>query len=893
MGVVRVLHVEDSVVDAALVERELQRLAFSVAVTRVETEVAMRAAIASAPIDLVISDWSMPAFSGERAMSVLRELASDVPFLIVSGTVGEEVAVEAMRTGANDFVQKENLRRLGPVIERELRDREGRIAGRLAEQQLRDHERRFGALVEHSTDTITLKGADGRFSYVSPAVHTMLGCTPEQLIGTVCFDLVHPDDLARVTAFHALVITTPARPMTVEYRVVRRDGGVRWLEATETNRLSDLAVAGIIGNVRDITERKLAQQQLRATELQYRRLLETTGEGVVMVDRNGTVVFASARFAALVGREPAELLQRPFAEVFEPSARPALALRMDERRRGIAGFAATTLLHKDGSIRQVLAQSTPMFTDRGDFDGVLAMMSDVTAHKSAEAALRASEARFARLAETGIIGMLVCDLAGRVIDINDAMLQLSGYQRAEVLDPSFVWMQLTPPDWHERDLAVVERLRTHGAIEPYETETLRKDGSRVPVVCGVAMIESERVMVFVIDVSAQKRAEAALAVSEQQLRHAQKLEAMGRLAGGISHDFNNLLSVILSYSEMLIEDLPPGRVLDDMREILEAARRAGELTKQLLVFSRQQPVQRTLLDPAAVVLDLEKMLRRLLGADVALQLTAPPGLHAILIDQGQLEQVVLNLAINARDAMPRGGGLRISVVNVRLDEAFARVHHGVVPGEHVALTVTDTGTGIDPETLTRIFEPFFTTKQVGKGTGLGLANVFGIVQRAGGTIWVESTVGAGTTFTVYLPRALHTDVPAAAPAIVAAAGGTETVLLVEDDVQVRTAAAGILRRSGYHVLLAEHAEDALRIAREHASPIDLLISDVVMPMMSGSELARRVAELRPTIRVLYMSGYTDDITTRHGISESNGVFLPKPLTPVTLRTKVREALAAR
>ena len=388
------------------------------------------------------------------------------------------------------------------------------------------------------------------------------------------------------------------------------------------------------------------------------------------------------------------------------------------------------------------------------------------------------------------------------------------------------------------------------------------------------------------------QSQSALVRTELQLQHAQKMEAVGRLAGGVAHDFNNVLSVILSYATMIKDDLSPGEPLyADIDEIKIAGERAAELTRQLLAFSRQQALETKVLDLDQVVGGMEKMLRRLLGADIELTLLPATQLWKVRADPGQVEQVVMNLAVNARDAMPQGGKLTIEVKNAELDEEYAGAHHEVRPGCYVMLAVSDSGAGMDRATLARIFEPFFTTKEKGKGTGLGLATVFGIVKQSGGHVWVYSEPGEGSSFKVYLPRvdgqaaSSVTEVPVARET-----RGTETVLLVDDDDQVRAVARGILRRLGYVVLEASNGGEALLIAEQHPAKIHLLLTDVVLPRMSGRQIAERIAGMRPGIEVLFMSGYTDDAVLQHGILESGVAYLQKPLTPSSLGRKVRQVL---
>ena len=509
--------------------------------------------------------------------------------------------------------------------------------------------------------------------------------------------------------------------------------------------------------------------------------------------------------------------------------------------------------------------------------------SHLDAARARTSALRASETRFRRLAESGIIGITVADVSGHILEANDAFLGMVGYSREDLLAAKLSSENLTPANG--RELGPVDGLETHGVGRPWEKEYRRKDGSRVPVLVAVAPLEGGESLSLSLDLSERKRL-------EEQFRQAQKMEAVGRLAGGIAHDFNNVLSVILSYAEMIGADLKPEEPLRaDIEEIRTAALRAADLTKQLLAFSRQQVLETKVLDLNQSMASMEKMLRRLLGADIELTMLPVVGLWSVKGDPGQVEQIVMNLAVNARDAMPQGGKLTVETANVDVDEDYARAHLDVRAGAYVMLAVSDTGMGMDAATQARIFEPFFTTKEKGKGTGLGLATVFGIVKQSGGHIWVYSEPGRGTTFKVYFPRVSGAaEVRPSQRPEPETGRGTETILLVEDDGQVRAVARNILRRNGYVLLEASNGGEALLICEQHGSKIHLLLTDVVLPLMSGRQLAERLATLRPQMKVLFMSGYTDDAILQHGVLDSGVAYLQKPLTPASLTRKVREVL---
>jgi nitrogen-specific signal transduction histidine kinase/CheY-like chemotaxis protein len=406
------------------------------------------------------------------------------------------------------------------------------------------------------------------------------------------------------------------------------------------------------------------------------------------------------------------------------------------------------------------------------------------------------------------------------------------------------------------------------------------------------MAEGTIAVAFVNDVSERRRAETEKQRLERTLEHATKMEAVGRLAGGIAHDFNNLLTALSGFAEVVLDELPENHPLHEgARETLKTCQRSGSLVRRLLAVSRRQMLQPEVIDLNPKIAEIEKMLRSVLGEDIDLVVKLQPGLGFVRADQSQIEQVVLNLVVNARDAMPTGGRLVIETATLDVGEEFEDQHLGLRPGPYVVISVSDTGSGMDRETLKHIFEPFFTTKERGKGTGLGLATVYGIVSQSEGRIWAYSEPGKGTTFRIYLPRITRSGEPEGARALTEPANrGSETVLVVEDEDSVRLVAVGSLRKAGYQVLQAASGEEALRVASSHAGPIDLVLTDVLMPGIHGPELVKRLKESRPAVRALYMSGHADDALLHHGILEGELSFLEKPFTRNDLAKKVRDVL---
>jgi len=516
-----------------------------------------------------------------------------------------------------------------------------------------------------------------------------------------------------------------------------------------------------------------------------------------------------------------------------------------------------------------------------------ALQSEIADRKRVQEALRSSQDRYRDLIENANDIIYTHDLDGNMLSVNKAGELAIGCKRDELLGMNIAqWVHPSQQESVRR--FVRQQVEGQEQKASYQLEVMTRTGSELKLDVSARLIYREGKPTAVEGIA---RDVTDRIILEERLRQSQKMEAVGRLAGGIAHDFNNLLTAITGYSELLLtraHDLGPLRKYID--EILRAGRSSESLTRQLLAFSRRQVLQPKVLDLNTVVGNVHKMLRRLIGEDIELVTVFGPDLGRMKADPGQLQQVLLNLAVNARDAMPHGGKLVIETGAIRLDDEEAH-RRTVVPGRYLMLAVTDTGYGMDAETISHIFEPFYTTKEQGKGTGLGLSTVYGIVKQSGGSIWVSSQPGQGARFQICFPE-VNDELEVAEPAKLATgtASGTETVLLVEDEELVRHLVRDILKQNGYSVLEAHHGTEALRVALQHSGPIHLLLTDIVMPQMGGRVLAERVRTFRPAIRILYISGYVDDATIQEGVTNPGTTFLQKPFTVETLTSKVRELL---
>lgn len=762
--------------------------------------------------------------------------------------------------------------------------------GLATDASLEDASQALTAFITASPAAIVCVDLNENVSVWNPAAERLFGWSEEEMIGRPISVLVPEHQQEMYRNMCAAVIRDGAIS-GLEAQARRKDGGLIEISVSRAPlRGTNGEIRGAMDIVLDITGRKRAEAQIRLLAT----ALESAANGVVITDRAGNITWVNPAFTTITGYSEAEV----------SGLNPRILASGKHDARFYESMWETILggqvwqgevinRRKDGRVYTESQTITPVRDDEGKITHFIAIKQDITEKKLAEQSLYESERRFSEIAEfnqaiiqASTLGIATYDgESGQCLSCNRAIAESIGGTADQILKQSFREIE----SWKISGfLKTAEEVLATGIPQQRDVQFLTSFGKNVLLDCILIPFAAKgrsNLLLMFNDITERKQI-------EQQLRQAQKMEAVGQLAGGIAHDFNNLLGVIIGYSDLLLERLDPIHPMHrDVEQIKQAGDRAARLTRQLLAFSRKQVLQPRVLDLNTVLTGTEKLLRRLIGEDVELRVVPGARLGRVKTDPGQLEQIIMNLAVNARDAMQDGGTLTIETMNIELDQSYAFRHPPLHPGPYVLLAITDTGCGMSAETQAHIFEPFFTTKGAGKGTGLGLSIVYGIVKQSGGYIWVYSEPEKGTTFKIYLPVVdelvepgeLHKEVKRTKAV-------TETILIAEDDAGVRMLTQRSLQEAGYTVLDAASPADAADISEHHQGPIHLMVTDVVMPKMSGRELANHLSSKRPEMKVLYVSGYADDAIVHHGVLDPGVAFLPKPFSPRALTRKVAEVL---
>jgi len=1158
----QILHLEDDPDFAEWVRSLFAQDGLDVELKCVGDRAAFEAALDAGAFDVIVSDYHLPSFSGLDALAMVRKKNPHIPFILVSGTIGEQAAIESLKAGATDYLLKQQPDRLPSAVRRAVQEAEERARLRAAETELVRREKHFRTLTENSLDVLCILSRDGNFLYASPSIERALGYKPEELRGQNFFARLHPDDLLPVQEAFQFALDHPERTVKKQFRHQNKNGEWRHLELVGQNRLQDPEIGGLVADCRDVTDRWRAEEELRNSEEQYRLLFHGNPNPMWVFDLE-THAFLEVNEAAIqhYGYSREEFLTKTLADIrqSEKNGRPKTAA-LDTADRNVIWRQR----RKDGSLIDVEVIWSPIVF--GEHFAALTMATDVTerlrieyrnsifsklghrlssASTNSEAAmiiceaadalfkwddfaldlyfavsdevfslltvttvegqrveipsspqpktanavvqrvikkgaellssfenkrfsavtmlapirkgehvigllfvqnhmpgaytnrdlevlqtladqcsgalervraeqdLRESRQRFRDLFENSPDAIFVEDLDGTVLDVNFAACVLHGLTREQLIGKNTL-NDLIPPSRRENARRDFQKLAS-GKLSWVGGESLTADGNSTPVEVRAGRVEyngKPALLLHVRDITERRAAEAAVQSSEmlfrsvwensvdgmhltdengviiavnkaycklvgmeaeelegelftivyaesenpqailerhrehfraraanrkiqhqytlhngqvmaleitdsfielhgqplllfslfrdvttqqrleEQLRQSQKMEAIGQLAGGVAHDFNNILTVIHGHASLLLSSELEESASRSAQQISQAAERAAALTRQLLTFSRRQLIQPRKLDMNKIVGNMTDLLGRLLGEDVSLQLNYCPSPAMVEADVGMMEQVLLNLAVNARDAMPKGGRLTVRISIVDLDEAHVQRHPEARVERFVCVSNTDTGSGIPPENLQRIFEPFFTTKEVGKGTGLGLATVYGIVKQHQGWIEVESIVGKGTTFRIYIPYVGSAQAETEKPTTqISIRGGTETILLVEDERSVRELVSRVLQKYGYKILPVGNGVEALETWNQHKNEISMLFTDLVMPdNMNGRELAEKLWAERPGLKVIFTSGYSSDIVGKDFKLEPGLNYLQKPYQPQALALAVRRCL---
>lgn len=881
---ISVLHLEDNSADAELIggilQKEFPACTILVARTRGEFEKALDAG----PFDLILSDYSLPSFTGLEGLELARKKFPDTPFIFVSGAIGEDRAIESLRLGATDYVLKDRLGRLGSVVQRALTEAHERRRRLQSEHALRESQILYKTLVETSPNAIILTDLSKVVTMVNRRMVDLYGGTSaEDLLGHSALEFVTSDDRSRVEdAFQEILDKGIIR--NVEYRLLRKDGTSYPAEVDAALlRDADGRPKAFVGMVRDVSERNRTRDALLESERRYRSLIETSPDAVLLTNLEGTILFCNQRAADLLGFDgPLALAGKLIFEFVPPEQHGGLrAMARRLRTEDKVYSYEYTILTRAGTRVEVDVSSSLLRNRDGQPRAITSFLRDITARRKNEEKILEQAA----LLDVDPAAIIVCDLNDRIQFWNKGAARLLGRTSEEVLGVP-VTNFLAPSVLDDHKKARNKLLETGSWVG--ELIRVRKDNSLVPVESHWTLVRDSQgnpKSVYVVETDISEK----LNLQNQVLR-AQRLESIGTLAGGIAHDLNNVLGPILLSLQVLRRKLTDPKDLRLIEMIEGSANRGAAMIKQVLTFARGIEGERIPLRLHHIVGEIQTMAHQTFPRSISFRTSMPKDLWTVIGDATQIHQVLLNLCVNARDAMPSGGTLSIEASNVNIDEAYAQMHRDAKPGPYIRITVTDTGNGIPPDLLDRIFEPFFTTKGQGQGTGLGLSTTLGIVKSHGGFMNVYSEVSRGSRFTIYLPAEPGAEAEASAPdASEIPRGQGELILVADDEATVLEITRAALEAHGYSVLTAVDGTEAVAQAASHKGRIAAVISDMNMPYMNGLATIRALRKLDPSMKFIAVSGMVENAVK--DLSEMEGVrTLQKPFTAERLLQLIHELI---
>ena len=870
----RILIAEDSADDAELMLRELRRAGFEPEWKRVQSE-AEFLELLHPELDIILSDYEMPQFDGPRALELLKERKLDIPFIILSGTIGEDVAVTVMKQGAADYLLKDRLGRLGPAVSHALEQSRLRRERKQAEEELR----LFRTLIDHSADTFEVIDPEtGRILDVNEKSCIDLGYTRAEYLALRVFDM--DPTLTEETWPETVEKIHSVGSWSSESVRKRKDGTTFPIEFNA--KWVGLERSYIVTVLRDVTERKKAEAQLRLLETCISRLndIVVITEAEPQDEPGPRIVFVNDAFVHRTGYSREEALGRSPRFLQGPKTSRVQLDRIHVAMKQWKPVRVEVINYtKSGEEFWLDLDIVPVADAKGWFTHWVAVERDITER-------RRTEERMRRLVDSNAQGVMFWKLDGSITGANAAFLDLVGYSREDLDAGRLNWAAMTPPEYAEKDRQALAEIAAKSTCAPFEKQYFRKDGSRVSVLIGAASFENTpgEGVGFAVDLTERIKL-------ENQFLRAQRMESIGTLAGGIAHDLNNILAPIMMSATVL-----RGNLTAELREsiistIEMSAERGAQIIKQVLTFGRGAEGEKRPLQLASVIEEVMKIMRGTFPKDIIITSVVSPSLWPMLGDATQLHQVLLNLCVNARDAMPRGGMLRLQASNLDLDASYASMFPEAAPGPHIYLEVSDTGEGIPPEVVERIFDPFFTTKGVGKGTGLGLSTVLGIIKSHRGFIRVKTAPGAGTTFQIHLPASPSQETaPVNRVTPLKRKGLGELVLVVDDEECVRNSARLTLEAGGYDVLVAADGTAALAEYAMNTRRIAAVITDIMMPVMDGVALIRALRTISPTLPIIASTGLIEKGQMAELKELHVETILDKPYSGTTLLDAVHGAL---